>query len=130
MANHLRPCLYTELKPLFMLHNALLSAGSAIVLALMLEEIVPIIYERGFFFAICDTESWTPHLETFYIINYYFKFWELLDTVFLVVKKKPLQFLHVFHHTATALLCFTQLNGRTSVSWVPITANLTVHVLM
>ncbi|KAM0748392.1 elongase of fatty acids ELO [Meredithblackwellia eburnea MCA 4105] len=119
-----------QFKPLFMLHNFLLSAGSLIVLVLMVEDVLPILWNNGFFFAICSHQAWTPRLETLYIINYYFKYWELFDTVFLVLKKKPLQFLHVFHHTATAALCFTQLNGRTSVSWVPIVANLTVHVFM
>ncbi|KAH7883587.1 GNS1/SUR4 membrane protein [Phlebopus sp. FC_14] len=119
-----------QLNTLFRIHNAFLSGGSLLLLALMVEEVTSIWHKSGIYDTICANGSWTPKLEFYYMINYYFKYIELLDTVFLALKKKPLAFLHVFHHSATALLCFTQLNGKTSVSWVVISLNLGVHVIM
>jgi len=119
-----------KLTLLFQTHNIILSSGSLLLLILMLEEILPIMWNNGVYHAICAKESWTHRMEFYYMVNYYFKYLELLDTVFLAFKKKPMQFLHVFHHSATALLCYSQLNGRTSISWAVITLNLAVHVVM
>jgi fatty acid elongase 3 len=119
-----------KLRELFIVHNLLLSITSAVVLALMMEEVWPYWSQTGFHKSICAQSAFTPRLETLYIVNYMMKYWELADTLFLVAKKKPIIFLHIFHHPATAVLCYVQLNGRTPVSWVPIVANLTVHTVM
>jgi len=119
-----------KLQALFQIHNLNLTLGSGLLLALMAEELLPIWLKNGTFMAACHESSWTEKMEFYYMINYLFKYVELLDTVFLVLKKKPLAFLHVYHHAVTAFLCYTQLNGKTSISWVVIMLNLTVHVLM
>lgn len=120
-----------RLNTLFRIHNVFLSVGSLILLVLMMEEVGSIwLTNTTVYGTMCDETSWTERLEFYYMINYYFKYIELFDTVFLALKKKPLAFLHVFHHSATALLCFVQLNGKTSVSWVVISLNLAVHVIM
>ncbi|KAJ2477529.1 Fatty acyl-CoA elongase/Polyunsaturated fatty acid specific elongation enzyme [Coemansia sp. RSA 2131] len=112
------------------IHNLGLTLISLVLLVLYVEELTPIISKGGLFHAVCAEEAWTQRLEVLYYLNYLTKWIEFTDTVFLALKKKPLQFLHVYHHTLTMVLCFTQLNGNTSVSWVVITLNLFVHVVM
>ncbi|TFK89950.1 elongase of fatty acids ELO [Polyporus arcularius HHB13444] len=119
-----------RLQFLFRFHNAFLTIGSLLLVLLIMEEVVPAVYKHGVFWGLCNVNMWSERLEFYYMINYYFKYIELVDTMFLALKKKPLAFLHVFHHSATALLCYTQLNGKTSVQWVPIAINLAVHVIM
>lgn len=49
-----------KLTTLFQTHNILLSSGSLLVLALMLEEIVPMIWKHGIHHALCAESAWTP----------------------------------------------------------------------
>lgn len=141
-----------KLKKLFIAHNLILSTMSAILLALFIEQLLPTIYTHGLRYAFLDRRGgWTDNLvplyyvsfsDTFFVytmkinadsncqVTYMTKYIELADTLFLVLKKKPLTFLHTYHHGATAFLVWTQMLGQTPVSWVVITLNLGVHVVM
>jgi len=119
-----------RLNRLFQIHNLLLTFISLGLLLLFVEQIFPMLYRHGLFYTVCHTDAWTQPLELLYFLNYLVKYHELLDTVFLVLKKKKLDFLHYYHHSLTMVLCYTQLLGKTAVSYVPVTLNLTVHVFM
>lgn len=112
-----RPAL--KLNPLFRIHNAFLSLGSLVLLVLILEEVTKLWHSVGAYSAFCAGASWTrvktlsflvsnmilsdawfQRLEFYYMLNYYFKYIEFLDTLFLVLKKRPLckSFRYDNHH--------------------------------
>lgn len=56
----------------FMIHNFYLTAISAILLALFIEQLVPTIYNHGIFYAICERDGgWTPSLVILYYVCVY-----------------------------------------------------------
>ena len=74
-------------------------------------------------FGIGDVGFWT----CLFIIS---KFPELIDTVFIVLRKKPLIFLHWYHHATVLLYCWQSFSTQNSAGIYFIAMNFTVHAIM
>lgn len=77
-------------------------------------------------FTIYDEQGIGYYIWVFYLSKYY----ELVDTFLLMMKDKPVTFLHYFHHAGVIitlwLLCSTQQFGAWCFVWL----NSLVHILM
>ena len=55
---------------------------------------------------------------------------ELIDTVFIVLRKKPLIFLHWYHHVTVLLYCWSSCSVMAGSGLYFVSMNFTVHALM
>jgi len=119
-------------------HNIVLSVGSGAMLLAMLFELY-LDVRRGVppFAFLCDIEGVSnmntlrPGRVSFYLYVFYLsKFYEFIDTIVLVLKKKDLIFLHVYHHFITTTLAYISITRHVDVSWWSAVANLSVHTFM
>lgn len=123
----------SELRGVLFVHNALLCLTSSVLfvaLALVLLD-KGLTMKGDLDWMVCSGDMHNDsRLQLIYFLNYLTKYYELLDTVLLVLRKRPVVFLHEYHHGATLLLAWSQLREHSTVQWVPIVLNLAVHVLM
>lgn len=63
-------------------------------------------------------------------VFYLSKFYELLDTFVMVLKRRQLTFLHVFHHAIVVIMSFFWLQYAQSLQIIALLTNTSVHMLM
>lgn len=120
-----------------LIHNYILSTGSLVATIAIAREIIPIglaALPNGDTLTqvVCDpnhSHSSTP-LYFWYFVFYLSKMYEFIDTLILILRKKPLIFLHVYHHIITLALCWLMLDDRMAIQWLSSMANTLIHTFM
>eukprot|EP01113_Clastostelium_recurvatum_P036682 TRINITY_DN5270_c0_g1_i2.p1 TRINITY_DN5270_c0_g1~~TRINITY_DN5270_c0_g1_i2.p1 ORF type:complete len:270 (+),score=64.48 TRINITY_DN5270_c0_g1_i2:85-894(+) len=127
---HMQPL---RLKFPLAVHNIFLSLISAAMCGSILFHMIPFTLKHGWYEAICDprlVHSTRGAVVWWEYLFYVSKVYEFLDTLFQVLRKKDLQFLHVYHHVTTLVLCFLGMQDRVTYLWVDSSLNTAVHVIM
>jgi len=122
-----------DLKYFRIFHNVFLCFGSFIMVIGMITEVIRAYNIGGVESLICDSnrvQFQQTHLYTWMYIFFLSKFYEFLDTYILILRKKPVSFLHCFHHFITAFLCWLGLYDEVSIQWAVLAMNGSVHVFM
>ncbi|KAI8907732.1 ELO family [Powellomyces hirtus] len=114
------------------LHNLFLCLTSFFIFAGVIRYTHARAQTRGIDEVFCttDTTSLSGPLTWFLYIYYLSKFYELLDTVILVLKKKPVIFLHWYHHAIVIVMVWSWLQYGIVFSVLGTIANAGVHVFM
>jgi hypothetical protein len=123
-----------SLKLILIVHNLLLSVASLFLALFLIIAVLSVKAERNYTalqtFCAMNHYDQQGTLTLIYYVNYLFKYYELLDTIFLALKHKNIGFLHAYHHPATLVLTWVQLVDSTGVQYVVILLNLIVHTVM
>ncbi|ERN07600.1 hypothetical protein AMTRI_Chr04g249320 [Amborella trichopoda] len=80
----------------------------------------------------CFPQSTKPQGPVFFwaYIFYLSKIYEFTDTLIIVLKKRPITFLHVYHHALVVVMCYLWLEQVQSLMVVALVTNGLVHTFM
>ena len=121
-----------SLKYILIFHNLFLSLISLFMSIFLFSTILSYSYKYTYHEIFCSLSHHNQKgtLTLIYFVNYILKYYELFDTLFLILKHKSISFLHGYHHPATLVLTWGQLVDSTGMQWLMIFLNLNVHTVM
>eukprot|EP00003_Mantamonas_plastica_P003760 TRINITY_DN12952_c0_g1_i2.p1 TRINITY_DN12952_c0_g1~~TRINITY_DN12952_c0_g1_i2.p1 ORF type:complete len:291 (+),score=84.17 TRINITY_DN12952_c0_g1_i2:43-873(+) len=113
-------------------HNMFLCLWSLLMCAGITYDSFFIVKEGGWKPLFCTTgeQEFTGRIYYWSFLYFISKFYELLDTAFIVANKKTPSFLHVYHHTIVVLMVWIWMQSRMQYHVVGVFANTFVHVIM
>eukprot|EP01129_Flabellula_baltica_P005879 TRINITY_DN2159_c0_g1_i1.p1 TRINITY_DN2159_c0_g1~~TRINITY_DN2159_c0_g1_i1.p1 ORF type:complete len:295 (+),score=43.53 TRINITY_DN2159_c0_g1_i1:54-887(+) len=117
-----------ELKVPLFLWNLSLGIFSAIGFVMTFPVFMEVVLNKGISNELCFMESSFKNPWAAYFI--YSKIPEFVDTIFIVLRKKPLIFLHWYHHIVTMWFCWVALIHTVGNGVLFAMVNLGVHGIM
>jgi len=119
------------LKQLLAAHNLFLCAASIVMTAGYAYNLVGTASHYGFFGSYCGVSEEVDERLFFWTNVFYLsKFYELFDTIFIVLEGKTPIFLHLYHHSVVIILVSKSLQHRLLMSWFTGLLNCFVHIFM
>jgi len=120
-----------EFNYLLAAHNFLLCFISLVMAIGFSGRVISVLYNYGFYHLYCgiyspEDEKFSLWSNLFYISKYY----ELVDTIFVVLRKKPLTVLHVWHHFSVVYVCWFATQHQIIMGWITAYNNCLIHILM
>jgi len=122
-----------KMRTITAIHNLILCYWSAIMFAWAAWDLYHRGRSLGWLETLCASDKRGNIRGTFFYITYWYyisKYYELFDTVILVLKKKRLMFLHIFHHAIVIPMSWLWLESHTIYSHHPLILNTLVHIFM
>jgi elongation of very long chain fatty acids protein 6 len=111
--------------------NFILAVFSIIGTLKLTPEFFSTVYNRGFQESYCHVGEFTSGENGYWVWLFIVsKMFELLDTVFLVLRKRPLMFLHWYHHILTMVYAFFSYPLTPGFNRWGIYLNFFVHAFM
>ena len=119
-----------ELRPALIVWNLMLAAFSILGSIRVVPSFIQILTNKGVVYSVCDTE-YAYGVSGFWSLMFVMsKLPELVDTLFIVLRKQELIFLHWYHHATVLMYCWFSYKDYASTGRWFMTMNYVVHSLM